>query len=398
MEFVSRLNPLRRTVPNLVVAQRVIDKMTSAAAHFIEDETGEAMVGLLVPGAHTNGVPTLYVLDTIAPDESAVRQFHTFQQGDERQDELIWWLQENWRIYREKRRDKRGQPLASKWDVPLRYLGDWHKQPGFMIQPSTGDLMTARNWIADEENGMDFLLAPIVTLGHPALSSGEQAGANFVSFSQGDDTNLRADFWYIDRHYRDFLPICPSVYPNEQLPELPDYPWHLVNGTRFNAEYDLMEKDGLFTTLVLWDAGHAPPLDICFLTARVGAEKVLLLITPWNYPAAPPRARLAPYQAFGADDDLYEVFAGLWQVSEPVSDPPDWKWSEGRYLIDYIYALEEALGLKVAPPPEALAAGGGGSTDGEDPPAAEASTDAVKTDTAPESDESKPDDKPEETA
>lgn len=349
MELVSRLNPLRRAVPNLVVAQRVIDKMTSAASHFMEDETGEAMVGLLVPGTHTNGVPTLYVLDTIAPDESAVRQFHTFQQGDERQDELIWWLQENWRIYREKGRDKRGLPLASKWDVPLRYLGDWHKQPGLMIQPSSGDLMTARNWIADDENGMDFLLAPIVTLGHPALNSGEQTGANYVSFSRGDDTTLRADFWYIDRHHRDFLPICPSIYPNEQLPELPDYPWHLVNEARFNAEYDLMEKDGLFTTLVLWDAGQAPPLDICFLTARVGAEKVLLLVTPWNYPAAPPRARLAPYQPFGADDDLYAVFAALWQASEPVSDPPDWKWSQGRYLIDYIYSLEAALGLKATP-------------------------------------------------
>ncbi|MEP7318403.1 MAG: hypothetical protein ABI921_06670, partial [Panacibacter sp.] len=44
--------------------------MTAAARYSIEDETGEAMVGLVVAGAQTNGVPTLYVLDTISPDDS----------------------------------------------------------------------------------------------------------------------------------------------------------------------------------------------------------------------------------------------------------------------------------------------------------------------------------------
>ena len=38
------------------------------------------------------------------------------------------------------------------FDVPLRYLGDWHKQPGSMIQPSHGDHMTALTWLDDEES------------------------------------------------------------------------------------------------------------------------------------------------------------------------------------------------------------------------------------------------------
>ncbi|MBZ0285330.1 MAG: hypothetical protein K8L97_31645 [Anaerolineae bacterium] len=348
--MTSRFKILRRSVPNLVVAERVLKKMVSAAKHFIQDETGEAMVGLLVPGTHTNGVPTLYVLDTIAPDETAVRQFHTFQQGDERQDELIWWLQENWRIYRQKKRDKHGHHLSAKWDVPLRYLGDWHKQPGAMIQPSQGDLMTARYWIADLENGMDFLLAPIVTIGYTAAAAAEGGNNNFLAAPQGEDAYMRVDFWYIDDKHRDFLPISPALYPDEQLPELPDYPWHLVNETRFNAEYDLLEKDGLFTALVLWDSGSAPPLDICFFTARIGAEKVLLLVTPWNYPLAPPRARIAPAPEINPEDDIYAVFEEVWAQSEAVSDPKDWKWSEGRHLIDYIYAIEADLGLEVKIP------------------------------------------------
>jgi len=79
-----RQNP--KSAPNHVVSQRVIDKMAAAASRYIADETGEALIGLLAPGLHTNGIPTIYVLETIAPDESAVREWATFQQGDETHD------------------------------------------------------------------------------------------------------------------------------------------------------------------------------------------------------------------------------------------------------------------------------------------------------------------------
>ncbi len=348
--MIGRLKKSKSSVPNLVIAQRVVDKMAAAAKHFLQDETGEAMVGLIVHGTHT-GVDTLYVLDTIAPDENAVvREWATFQQGDEHQDELIYWLQENWHGQRHKKRDAQGKPVLAKWDVPLRYLGDWHKQPGFMIAPSGGDLMTALSWIDDKDNGMDFLLAPIVTLGHPATVASE-SDSNFITVPQGDNTAMRVDFWYIDRHGRDFYPINPSIYPDDQLPAVAPYPWHLVNEARFKAESELLEKDGLFTTLILWDTDNAPPLDVCFLTARVGADKVLLIVTPYNYPSHAPRARVAPFNGIKPDEDIYKVFGELWKHSHPVKNPPDWTWSEGRHLIDYIFALEESLGIKHVPPP-----------------------------------------------
>jgi len=341
-------------IPNLVVARRVIDKMAAASRRYIADETGEAMVGLVVPGKNTNGVPTLYVLDTISPDErTVVRHAHTFQQGDELQDELIWWLQENWRLYRDKRRSS---ALQAKWDVPLRYLGDWHKQPGFMIQPSSGDRMTALSWLDDEENGMDFLLAPIVTLGHPSTTSNPYANANFVAVPYGNGTDMRVDFWYIDGEIGQFLPIIPAVYPNDQLPVLPDYPWHLVDEKRFKTETALLNKDGLFTSLVLWDADGEPPLEICFMTARMGADRVLIVITPWNYPTQAPSARVAPFVHMGPDDDMYSVFEDLWAQSKPIADPPVWKWSPEQHLLDYIHALEDHLGIpraSAAPQPVA---------------------------------------------
>ena len=64
-------------------------------------------------------------------------------------------------------------PLKEEWKVPLKHLGDWHKQPGFMIQPSGGDLATALRFMEDEENQFEFLLVPIVTLGHPSVTSEE---------------------------------------------------------------------------------------------------------------------------------------------------------------------------------------------------------------------------------
>lgn len=372
--LTGRRKASHQSIPNLVISQRVLDKMASAASHYIADETGEAMVGLVVPGTHTNGVSTFYVLDTIAPDDTAVRQLHTFQQGDERQDELIWWLQENWRFGREKHLTAEGKTLANKWDVPLRYLGDWHKQPGFMIQPSQGDLMTAQNWVHDPANGMDFLLAPIVTLGHPATTSSTMPGANFVTIPQTDDTCMRVDFWYLDTQSNDFLPIVPTVYPAAQLPTLVNYPWHLVKEDRVSGEFGLLEKDGLFTSLVLWEATGKLPLEICLLTARMGWKKVLILVTPSDYPASPPTARIAPFVEMKPEDDIYNVFETLWKDSEPVADPPDWTWSDGRFLLDYVYALETSLDIR-----EEIPANAGGSASASDKSGTAADND-VKTD------------------
>ncbi len=327
-----------RGVPNLVVAHRVLDKMMAAAQYHIEDETGEAMVGLVVPSAHTNGLPTLYVLDTISPDDSAIRQFHTFQQGDERQDELIWWLQENWQQGRD-----HFTGTQSKWDVPLRYLGDWHKQPGFMIQPSGGDLATALDWIDDPENHMDFLLAPIVTLGHPHTSGPISAGANYLMMPQPDGTALRVDFWYIDNVVRLFAAIQPSVYPDEQLPKLVEYPWHLLNEERFSAEMRGLENDGLFITMVLYDVDDQPPLEICFLTARLGADKMLIVVTKADYPQSAPQVRVTPFIQMQPDDDMFKVFEKAWAQAEAVDFQPT--WTPDLMLVDYIHAVEAHLGL-----------------------------------------------------
>lgn len=330
----------RLTAPNLIVAQRVLEKMRAAARTHLEDETGEAMVGLVVNSPQPGGVPSLYVLDTISPDESAVRQFHTFQQGDDRQDEIVWWLQENWRVGRE-RKGLAGFLQKNKWDVPLRYLGDWHKQPGNMIQPSGGDLMTALRWIGDEENGMTFLLAPILTLGHPStVQPSAASGANFVMIPDGEPGEaMRADFWYIDARTAAFQPITPVVYPNDQLPTLAPYPWHLVKEQRFEDELALLNKEKLFHSVTLYNADGETPLEVCFLTARMGGDRMYIVVTPHDYPIKPPSLRTAPFIPLENAGDMYKVFEMAWKRSQPAL-LNDFTWNETRYLVDLIKAAE----------------------------------------------------------
>jgi hypothetical protein len=215
-----------------------------------------------------------------------------------------------------------------------------------MIQPSTGDLMTARAMLADSEMGLEFLIAPIVTLGHPADTT-LTANGNFLTVPQGNDTNLRVDFWYLDRQSRDFMPIVPTLYPDDQLPGLPEAPWHLMNGARYQSEYQKLQENLAFVSPpVPWNVDVYPPLHMCFLVAREQADQVLIVATPWNYPAAAPSAYSAPFRKIEPEDDIFEVFETLWDQSKPLKDPPGWNWSDGRYLVDYVFALEEALGIR----------------------------------------------------
>jgi len=332
----------RGSVPNLVVAERVFNRMAAAAATHMSDETGEAMVGLVVPGVMSGGVPTLYVLDTIAPDDSAIRQFATFQQGDARQDELIWWLQENWRSERE-RKGGLFRKLANpnKWDVPLRYLGDWHKQPGHMIQPSGGDLNTALDWLLDADNEMDFLLAPIVTLGHPSTVQPSSPMANFVMVALDDGEAMRVDFWYIDQRTGLFQPISPAIYPDDQLPALVQYPWHLINEKRMEAEMRLFQKEKLFHSISFWNVDNEAPLEICFLAGMMGSDHLLLLITDHDYPKQAPEVRVAPFLPMGAGDDMYKVFETAFKRSQPLA--LELEWSPSLYLVDVVHAAEAKL-------------------------------------------------------
>ena len=119
----------------------------------------------------------------------------------------------------------------------------------------------------------------------------------------------------------------------------------------------MLQRDGLALTVVLWDAAEAPPLAVCFLTARVGADRVLIVVTSWDYPQRAPQARVAPFRSMGPDDNLYDIFAQLWAESQPAADPPGWAWTPDKRLLDYIQAVEASLGLRPAAHKQETASG-----------------------------------------
>lgn len=324
--------PMRAVVPNLVLAQRVIDKMCAAANTYIEDETGEAMIGVVEPGTNTNGVPTLYVLETIAPDDTAERQYAKFEQGDDRQDEIIWWYHQNWDAKRERKE------ITGKWDLPLKHVGDWHRQPGHMIAPSGGDLMTALDMLDDEEQNLDFLLAPIVTLHHPATTTGGEGMVNYITVVGENMECTRIDFWYIDKKLRMFVPIVPTLYADNHLPALAAQPWHLLHKERASDELSRMREDGMFVSLLTWDADEELPLEICLITARQGESKMILLVTDWDYPKHAPRAYYAPFISLAENEVIYDIFGRMWEKREPIT--VDFKWTQDSHLIDYVRAIE----------------------------------------------------------
>ncbi|MFN8530347.1 MAG: hypothetical protein U0670_17235 [Anaerolineae bacterium] len=349
--MIGRIIGRKTTVPDLVVSQRVIDKMIEAAKSYLEDETGEALVGLVVHNAHSS-TQTLYVLDTIAPDASAIRHYATFQQGDERQDEILYWWRENWRGYRAAL--KLDNPLQAKWNVPLMHLGDWHKQPGMMIHPSGGDLATALEWISDEDNKLHFMIAPIVTLGTATIEQDQTVSVNYQTFPLGDGATMRVDWWYIDLKSRGFLPINPAIYPSDSLPAMPAEPWHLTDEARFDLECRRLKEHGLFLSLTLWDSDQKPPLEVCLLAARADWEHMLLLVTPPDYPAAPPSARIAPFIPMSGDEDLFAIFERAWAQSKPVEAQPS-TWDADHWLIDFVktIAADHHLPIDVQMPPAA---------------------------------------------
>jgi hypothetical protein len=391
MNMADQLPDANPDVPRVVLARRVIDKMLRGALLYPEPETGEAMVGLVVPQAGRTE-PDIYVLDTISPGEHAVREWGLFEQGSEWQGDVFHWLYVNWEAFRDLRRPSYGRALAAKWDVPLSHVGDWHKQPGDMTEPSVGDAQTARRMIDDSETPVEHIVAPIVTLyrlrpaqaelsAAPAseqaaeeepsqtpdvsVTSEEPIAPGVMDQETADQMSdkaaaehkppwaiietledkgwiVRIDFWYMSKRAKRFAPVTPVVWPDDRLPGLPPVAWHLQHPRRFDQEYNLLTEAGYAIDVVRWDADGRPPYEICFSVYKPGSKHVFVLVTPVDYPAQMPALRVAPLVRVEEDEDVFEK---LYTTSKPVlmNRLPDWAWDSKRTLVELVWHVEQTL-------------------------------------------------------
>ena len=348
----------------VIVARRVVEKMVRGALRYPDIETGEALVGLVIP-QQGRPEPQIYVLDTIPPGPAAVREWGMFAQGGDWQGDVLHWLHVNWEAMRAQRRGSYGSALAAKWDAPLQHVGDWHKQPGDMIAPSSGDARTARSLIADPEAHVDRLIAPIVTLyrlptAPTASEDAEEGNADvptpaplppdmpalapnaLVELRPEAGWAARIDFWYMSARTKRFTPIVPVVWDNERLPSLPPIAWHLARPERFEREYALLTEAGFQVDAVRWDADGRPPLEICFALYRPGSTGVVLLITSADYPARMPAVRLAPLVRVAEGEDMFEKLYAASRSLLP-TELPTWPWEAKRTLVELALHAEKVF-------------------------------------------------------
>lgn len=376
--MVEELPEAAQEEPRIVFAQRVLDKIVRGALAYPGSETGEALIGLIVP-QQGRPEPDIYVLDTIGPGEGAVREWGVFEHGDDWQGDVLDWLHINWEGFRKLRRSSYGRALAAKWDVPLMHVGDWHKQPGAMIAPSSGDVHTARSMIADGDTPVQHIVAPIVTLyplraqasppaaGEAGVGSDESDGAEapdrvapsaeqsaeamqqpavgrntLVRTLSDEGWVVRIDCWYMSKRVRRFIPVTPAVWSDEQMPGLPPLAWDLARPRRFEQEFGLLTEAGYLVDVVRWDADGRPPFEICFSVYRPGSQQVTLLVTPYNYPAEMPAIRVAPLVGVQGEEDVFEK---LYAASRPLllTELPDWIWDSKRTLIELVWHVEQRL-------------------------------------------------------
>lgn len=346
MNTYHAITVARASLPRLTLAQRVVDRIARNAAVY-QTETGESLIGFAIK-RRGRTEPDLYVVETIAPDESAVRLGAYFEQGDDVQGDIFNWWSDSWKQLRELKRDIHGNPLDSKWDIPLMNLGDWHKHPGTLIEPSWGDTSTAREHIHDKTAGIPQLIAILATVWDKARAESFEAQESadpisptkVIKVPLDDKTVIRLDCWYMSRNTRRFVRLSPTIVADDTLPTLPAIPWTLSNPDRLRKEFDLLQKDGYSTYVEFWDADKQPPLEVSMSVAKMTSTRIFFVTTQPDFPNQAPKLYTAPMSLLKTapkDANMYDV---LWAGAEPVPEAMHPTWTPDKTLLDVVHNVE----------------------------------------------------------
>jgi len=327
-------------LPRVTLAQRVVDKMVANALIY-DTETGESLIGLPIP-VTGRAEPDLVVLTTIAPDDSAVRGAAYFEQGDDLQGDTLNWLADNW----DDMRKQTVSTLDPKYNVALDHLGDWHKHPGTLTEPSWGDTDTALAHVLDHEAGKPYLLVILATVWERAAAHAETdslaASTELPLLVEVDErVTVRLDTWYMSRRARRFVHLCPVVQPDSALPALPAVGWHLSDPARLSAEVTALKKAGFAVSVDEWDADHLPPRELCLTLARRNSDQILIVVTTAEYPAARPILRTVPRSAMKDIPQGADLFPALWSHSALLPDAayPAFGWTSERTILELAQAV-----------------------------------------------------------
>jgi hypothetical protein len=165
--------------------------------------------------------------------------------------------------------------------LDLRHLGDWHKHPSGLPEPSQGDRATAREM--RHENGSRVWLTAIAVCDHLRDRFGTKGV--IVQFSREHQLAGQVRF-YREKGRMGLVPV-PARVEAAALPRLPGLPWHVTDPVRFAVECRLLGAagvavavepsvaDGCFGLSLRLQPDKGPPY-VAFTTARYPLEAPVL--------------------------------------------------------------------------------------------------------------------------
>lgn len=356
MNRYYNLGLLRANLPRLTLSQHVVDKIVANALRY-PTETGESLVGVAAT-VQGRPEPDLFALETISPDaDTAVRRGTYFEQGGFSQNDMFNWYYLNWEQARARRNLTAGEATSPKWNAPLADLGDWHKHPGALTQPSSGDFDTAYNDVMHPDLNLPQLLVVLATvwdrqdLDSAVINPEALAGANAedqpkpLVIPVDAMTSVRIDTWYMSRLTNRFVLLAPIVADTAELPSLPPLAWYLQDHERMTREAQALQADGYASSVRIFDADNVPPLEICLTVFRMNGKHIFVVVTGPDYPAHRPTLRYAPIGVINAVQDDSRLFEAIWAGSQPLpaSAYPDWEWTADRTIYDLVTTAEARL-------------------------------------------------------
>lgn len=329
-------------LPRVTIAQRVIDSMVKNTLIY-DTETGEALVGLPI-FSPDRIEPDLVVLQTITPDSTAVRREALFVQGDDLQSDVMNWLFDNWNDYRKLPTAK----LEPRYNVNMDHVGDWHKHPPGLVEPSWGDMETALGHVLDREAGKPHLLAILATLWDRDVAHATDeaesvyAGEKPIKVDIDAHRTVRLDCWYMSRRTRRFVHLTPTIKPDSELPQIPIVCWHLSNIERAGSEFKQLTQAGYSVSVDLHDADGIPPRELVLTLAKRGGSRILMVVTQADYPAKRPLIRTVPMNAVRDIPAGTDLFPELWKrsLALPDAEYPAWTWTPDKTILQLAQAVE----------------------------------------------------------
>lgn len=249
---------------NVLVHPNVLHDIASASARAGGLETGGPLIGTVQRSWDSDAQRLIvFVLATLPPGP-AVRGSHASValgaagDGERAASALRWW------------RDVTG--------LDLLHLGDWHKHPSGLPEPSSGDGTTAGR-LREQAAAPVWLSA--IAVGNETASEETKMLADGAAVRSRHESAQEIRF-FRERGLRGLQPVDIRV-EGAALPRLPALPWHVADPARFAMECRLLQAAGFRVSV-----GASPnEPGVLLRLSRDGAGPITVA-TGARHPAAKP--------------------------------------------------------------------------------------------------------------